>query len=458
MADVASIFANQKPPQGLAGMSLGDLINVARGAQQLGSEQALGGIVQKNTDPETGDLNFSGASKDSAAGPQFGAAERLHKMIELQSAQQAKNRDAADYLQTKIGAAITNPTEANINSAFMLAHKVMGPSASYTALRQAYDALPTAAAKKSFLADMNNQMQGIGGTIPAIPTISEKGRPILTTPAAAAREAAGAPGSETVPGRQPQQPAAATAPTAPRGSMVAGPEAGSVEAQSIGAKGAAEAVNSLHAAADNVPNTRALLDNLQALSSHAGTGPTTDLEQKLNSAYLRAFPGENGPTMSAKDLAATEKFGKYAEQIAGQQAGQVHATDSFLSNAYKSNPSLLMSKIGREGVIKVLNGNNDAIEAQRGAWLDYKNGLTDGREHTEKEYRDWLHKFNRGYDFRTGKPDAGAQFDPRVFQYARLSPEERVEFRREMIPKDQMKTFAAKLGKATERGWINLGQ
>lgn len=54
---------------GLGGMSLGELINTARGVQEMQGKQAVGDIFQRNVDPQTGQLNIPQAMKDISSSP-----------------------------------------------------------------------------------------------------------------------------------------------------------------------------------------------------------------------------------------------------------------------------------------------------------------------------------------------------------------------------------------------------
>lgn len=267
---------------------------------------------------------------------------------------------------------------------------------------------------------------------------------------AAQEMAGGTPGAQpATPERKPPQAPSAAAPRMSGGAQIMTPPAGFGTA----AESNVQAAQTLHSAADTIPTQRGMLDNLRDLSAEAATGPTAEVERKINALWQRFFPG-SGLTLTAKQLSSTEEFAKIAEQIAGAQAQGAHATDAYLRNAYGANPNLQLSKLGRDGIINMLHGNFDAIEATRTAWMDYKNGLVDGRQHADNEYRDWIHRFNRGVDFKTGKLDPAARFDPRVFQFARMTPTQRKEFLSIMKEKPGGE-FERRLARAVENGWIN---
>jgi hypothetical protein len=180
------------------------------------------------------------------------------------------------------------------------------------------------------------------------------------------------------------------------------------------------------------------LSSLRDLSDEAATSPTAGTEKKLNELWQRFFPG-SGATLTADQLASTEKYAKVAEQIAGQQATAMHATDAFLRNQYGANPNLELSRLGRKGITNVLLGN---VDAQRTVTNEWQKALRSG-QWLDQDFHDWINQFNRG-------------FDPRVFQYARMDADERVKFRSLMSPSVQ-KQFAGHLQDAMKRGWVDLG-
>lgn len=200
-------------------------------------------------------------------------------------------------------------------------------------------------------------------------------------------------------------------------------------------------ISNMVAVANDAPNQRALLENLNALSDEAVSGPSADFEKRLNALAQRLFPGK-GVTLSTEQLAKSEEYGKISEQLAGQQAVAAHSTNAFLTNAYNTNPNLYLSKIGRQGITHMLQGNVDSIVAKNNAWDAFAHGEVDGQQHSPAEFGSWNRRFN-------------ADFNPRVFQYARMTGDERKSFR-STLPKTQQEKFFRQLQDYQTKGWIDL--
>ena len=109
------------------------------------------------------------------------------------------------------------------------------------------------------------------------------------------------------------------------------------------------------------------------VGSEAVTGPTSDFEKRANAVLQRLMPGATG-TLTANQLAKSEEYGKISEQLAGQQAIAAHSTNAFLTNAYNTNPSLYLSKVGRQGITHMLQGNVDSIVAKNNACAFFNTG------------------------------------------------------------------------------------
>lgn len=201
-----------------------------------------------------------------------------------------------------------------------------------------------------------------------------------------------------------------------------------------GGPGGAQGINDLLSQRDNAPQQKALFENLNALSNEAISGPTSDFEKRANALAQRLFPGVK-LTLTPEQLASSEEYGKISEQLAGQQATSGHATNAFLTNAYNTNPGLYLSKIGRQGITHMLQGNLDANVAKANAWTE--SGLSPA------EFAKWNKDFNK-------------DFNPRVFQYARMTPEERSKFR-STLPANQQKKFFDQIQDYSGKGWIDLG-
>jgi hypothetical protein len=200
-------------------------------------------------------------------------------------------------------------------------------------------------------------------------------------------------------------------------------------------------ISNMAAMANDAPNQKALLENLNSLSDEAISGPSSDFEKRANALAQRLFPGK-GISLSTKQLASSEEYGKISEQLAGQQAVAAHSTNAFLTNAYNTNPNLYLSKVGRQGITHMLQGNLDSVVAKNNSWDAYANGETDGQRHSPAEFATWNRQFN-------------ADFNPRAFQYARMTPEERSNFR-STIPANQQQKFFNTIQNYQSKGWIDM--
>lgn len=397
MADVSSLYP-QPTQSPFARMSIGDLISAASGMtglQQAKTNLSLGQQAAIN--------NYVGSLADS-----------VKDKKELQN--------------------------------FLLIHARNNPTIPWGMYQRALDSVPDSGpdfqrAMKQYVTIAN----------PTLTAGAETGTPNQATGAPTMQSSAAGVfrrGGMQPPSAEGTTPSAAGPATVGPGGQVVGMPTGFEKSASAGI----EAVQGLHNAADTVPAQQAMLDNMLALSDPAATGPTAEIEKKANQLWQRFVPN-SGITLSAKQLRATEEFDKIAEQVAGAQASAAHATDAYLRNAYGANPNIQMSKLGRTGVIHMLSGNLDAISQQRNEWMAYKNGQIDGRPHADNEYRDWVYKFNNGIDPVTNKRDPSARFDPRVFQFARMSPQERQDYLG-LLKEKPGGEFEQHLNYAIKRGWI----
>jgi hypothetical protein len=191
----------------------------------------------------------------------------------------------------------------------------------------------------------------------------------------------------------------------------------------------------LQSSASTSPQYHADLENLKADSKILDNlgGPTFEVEKKLN--QLSGRLGGFGITMTPEQLKAGESFDKIANQISLNQSQLFHGSDAGLHTVVGANPSTSMSKFGREGVIDMLHGNQDAIDATRKAWLAARaNGAKPG-------------------DYDLFAERMGQEIDPRVFQFNRLNRENQQKFLSQMDPGD-MKEFEGKFKNALSHKWV----
>lgn len=200
--------------------------------------------------------------------------------------------------------------------------------------------------------------------------------------------------------------------------------------------GAANRAERLQATASTSQQYHADLDNLKQDSrvlENLG-GPTFEVEKKLNQLTTRL--GGFGVTMTPEQLKAGESFDKIANQISTSQAGNLGAaTDAGRHMVVGANPSTSMSAYGREGVIDMLQGNQDAIDLTRKLWMDAK-----GKGVPANTYDNFVHNLSQ-------------TLDPRVFQFARMSRDNQQKFLHNMDPAD-VSDFEQKYKTAIEKKWV----
>jgi hypothetical protein len=204
--------------------------------------------------------------------------------------------------------------------------------------------------------------------------------------------------------------------------------------QGLSESAAGRAAN-LQATASSSPQYHADLENLRQDSAVMGNlgGPTQDVEKKLNQLSTRV--AGFGITMSPDQLRASESFDKVASNIALNQAKMLGGTDSTRTMSVGATPNSGMSRYGRDGVIDMLQGNQDAVDAARQAWLDAKSKGASAGSHDI-----YMNKLSK-------------TLDPRVFQFNRLDRDNQQKFYSQMPPAE-IPAFEAKYEASVNRGWV----
>jgi hypothetical protein len=174
------------------------------------------------------------------------------------------------------------------------------------------------------------------------------------------------------------------------------------------------ALNSTHAynttiqSAQTVPAQRALLGNMEtALGNGLATGPGSEALTTTVAGLNRISSLVGGPQIAPGAVANSQEFGKYANQLAiAQQASMGAGTDAKLGTAMAANPNPHLNVPANLQILHVLRGNADATQAWSSLAQQYQaqNGAS---------------SFNK---FVT---DTAPNFDPRVFQYQYMTPEEK---------------------------------
>lgn len=180
-----------------------------------------------------------------------------------------------------------------------------------------------------------------------------------------------------------------------------------------------------HADLENLRTDSKILDNLG--------GPTFEVEKKLNQLTSRL--GNFGVTMTPDQLKAGESFDKIVNGISLRQGQMFGNTDAGRSMTLGATPNTSMSKFGREGMIDMAQGNQDAVDAARRAWLKARANGASVKDHDL--FMDQI----------------GQEMDPRVFQFNRLSRDNQQKFLSQMDHGD-IAEFENKYKTAVARNWV----
>ena len=102
-----------------------------------------------------------------------------------------------------------------------------------------------------------------------------------------------------------------------------------------------------------------------------------------------------------------------------------------------SNPNTVFSTLGNSGVIHILQGNEDALNARNQAWQGY---LRNGGD--PANFQQWSNSFNN------------SGFDPRTFWMKNMTPAERTSYIGTLTP-SQASTFYNNIRTGIAKGWVS---
>lgn len=198
---------------------------------------------------------------------------------------------------------------------------------------------------------------------------------------------------------------------------------------------ASKRADALQATADTSIQYRADLENLRSESKILDNlgGPTYEVEKKLNQLSQRL--AGMGITMTPDQLRAGESFDKIVNQLSLRQAQTFGGTDASRGMALGATPNTSMSGLGRAGVISMLQGNQDAIDTAREAWLEARS------------------KGQSAQSFDLFMHGMGKVMDPRTFQFNRMNRDAQQRFLL-MLPPSELPDFENNYRAAIHRGWV----
>src|SRR5574337_563938 len=322
-------MVSRPPPGSFAGMSLSDLLGLAKQVGDYQTRRAMSDSLSGAQDPNDPTItNFGQAAHTFSSDPRatFKTPADVAAFSQA-SGQQFQNRQTQiDSVGKDVASLITKPGGPTADDIAHFAPKWVAEGVPQNLIMPLLES-----------ADPKNLKEGVtrlwntysgNSSVPTVPIIGQGG---ATTQYPAGTVNYGQPGSQP-------------------GSYQSTLNVGTPEDL---AKSAAEGA-SLLASSKNIPMTRNILQELSTISDEAATGPTAVPEERLNQLFQRLFPGSKG-TLSADQLSATEKYAKLANQIVQQSPAFGHS-DAFLNNAYGANPNIQLSKLGRQGITHRLMG------------------------------------------------------------------------------------------------------
>src|SRR6185437_2814108 len=212
-------------------------------------------------------------------------------------------------------------------------------------------------------------------------------------------------------------------PSGPTGAPTASPGVvtgiGPAQESALATRGATSAKAFQDIASEGVQarSQNATLGNMLADAAEFATGPEKINEgNKLLQRYTPSIAASFGIT--PQQVAANESFDKLANQIAGAQGER---SDARLAVAQQANPGSHLSPAGVDLIIRQLQGNADYLQAR--AQL--------------------AAKFPDQSDRAAFESKIGSQLDPRAFQFARMTPQQKVTYYNGLSDADKAAVKAA---------------
>jgi len=221
------------------------------------------------------------------------------------------------------------------------------------------------------------------------------------------------------------------------------------EQQKSTAAASTDAANTLEAQIGSAKDQLPLLSDMQTRLGTKGFTPGlgTTVLGSLRQLAIRAglTPPEPSKGFNAADpQAAQEEFAKDAALLQGAQLKALgRPTDARQELAAETNPGLLLSKYGNQGIISMLKGNQYAIEAEGQAWMQARWAGWD-----PSRFNEWQNQYFLRADAATG-----GRFDPRLFWIASMTPEEQRSYVNR-VPADQRAQLMRNRNYAAGQGWI----
>lgn len=182
---------------------------------------------------------------------------------------------------------------------------------------------------------------------------------------------------------------------------------------------------------DDLSREHQLLTTLQVLGRNLDnefTGPLSKDEQ-----YYRGIASRIVPGIDDQNLSRAQLYNKILNQVITAQRGMGKDAVADLGVIQAANPNLAMTPHAKEGAANQLLANNEFRDAMR------QHFEAAGGNRAPRMYADWR--------------QANAVFDPAVFAYNRLTPDERQEYYR-TLPVTRRAQLADRYRQAASLGLV----
>jgi hypothetical protein len=225
---------------------------------------------------------------------------------------------------------------------------------------------------------------------------------------------------------------------------------GYAESQRATAQASTQAANTLQAQVSASKDIEPILADMQTQLGTKGfsTGVGSIMMNSTRQLMQRLglVPEEPAPGMDlTSPQAAQELFAKDAARLQAAQLGALgNPTDARQELSETTNPGLMLSKYGNLGILRMLEGNQQAIRIQGDAWATaQQQGWTSDR------FNEWLNNH-----FLAADPGTGGRFDPRI-QWFAMEPTNKEQLAYfDKIPKAQQEQFVKNFQYAKKMGWV----
>jgi len=223
-------------------------------------------------------------------------------------------------------------------------------------------------------------------------------------------------------------------------------------------KPASDAAGALGSQAGETQNTIATLNDMErtlnqpGVTTGVGAQSVTGFRQLLMNAGI--VPKDSKEPDLSTAQGAQEEFNKDSALLQKSQLGTIgNPTDARQDLISEATPGSALSKTGNLGIIRMLRGNQQAINVMNDAWNQarQKAGWTAAGSEANN-FNTWRSQF-----LAPDKATDGGKFDSRVFWIANAPTIADQRAYAATIPKDQQSQFLKNLAYATNMGWVAKG-